>query len=490
VHIVYIASFIQEKLGNAVDIKFLDLVMERIMHQPMNYNDPDVIKRVLKEKIDKDIPAKQSEPLIIAISCYTSYQYLSTVKILKAIRDLAEEKAIQKPFVVLGGYHPTVVPHDFDNLGVDYVVKGEGEISLLEIVSACIARGTVEGHDQMHVIAGKILKNLDEIPLTRYEIYQPYLELYPRLSLALSRGCPRACVFCLEQYLAGMKEPEDRWRSFSIPRAKQEIENVVKTSDLWLRNVEEKLVGIYDPIFGYNLSWREQVVRFMAEKRFPYKFWCETRIDTIKQDHLPIFKDANLQIMLGLETASPRMLTLMNKTRQPQQYLDRLRKIMAQSSQIGYGPIVLNLVCNFPGEDLASIDETFDFLTSLTRAGIVFTTTGHFYHMHPGDNLYLEPDRWEREYGTKVYFKHWWGDEATLSNGCIIDASRSLDFKTASIAYREKICNFYKDSMDKTTDVRYKFAFLKKIKAEGERIERNLHVYESLVGNKITATAT
>ena len=83
-------------------------------------------------------------PDIVCVTCYTSFDYLSTVDILKMCKELYPNATL-----VVGGYHATAVPEDFldDEVPVDFIIRGEGEIALRKII-------TQNGRDLPKVIMG------------------------------------------------------------------------------------------------------------------------------------------------------------------------------------------------------------------------------------------------------------------------------------------------------------------------------------------------
>ena len=93
-----------------------------------------------------DVPAMAAESArrvlahdhdLLAISCNSSFHYLGAV-------DLAEKArmADTKLTIVVGGCHATAVPDDFVAPGspFDVVIKGEGELALLELARSRQAR--------------------------------------------------------------------------------------------------------------------------------------------------------------------------------------------------------------------------------------------------------------------------------------------------------------------------------------------------------------
>jgi anaerobic magnesium-protoporphyrin IX monomethyl ester cyclase len=157
------------------------------------------------------------------------------------IRVAAEIKAARPGVMtVVGGPHATSCPQSFLSRddSVDYVVRGEGELTLARLVEAR-SRGqdghdipgmTFEDADGIHSNpAAPFIENLDDLPLPAYHLapMERYFDLvrdgypsrfmfeYPgserEVSIITSRGCPFHCVFCGNHIHMGR-----RWRHHSV----------------------------------------------------------------------------------------------------------------------------------------------------------------------------------------------------------------------------------------------------------------------------------
>ena len=137
------------------------------------------------------------------------------------VLELAEIAKESGSFVIVGGPDPTYIPEYYlGNHSVDLVVHHEGELTLLEVLSALKKNdlSTAELAD-IHGIAylddlGSIvvnprrdyLLNLDDLPHPARDMVDMdrYLQVwreqngYASLSISVSRGCPYGCEWCAE----------------------------------------------------------------------------------------------------------------------------------------------------------------------------------------------------------------------------------------------------------------------------------------------------
>ena len=81
------------------------------------------------------------------------------------------------------------------------------------------------------------------------------------LGIALSRGCPHSCSYCIEENLAKGKNVK-RWRSYTPKRAVEETNTLVNYG------LEQgiKIYGFLDPCFGFNKNWLN---KYQAEMNLP-----------------------------------------------------------------------------------------------------------------------------------------------------------------------------------------------------------------------------
>lgn len=166
-------------------------------------------------------------PSIIGFSTMTE-TFKNGVRLAKIIKE-----TFQNVKIVFGGPHVTFL--DFETLKkypfIDIVVRGEGEITFLEIVSKILdgdkdlsqIKGITyrEGEEIIRNKSREFIKNLDEIPFPNREVrdIDGFFDLVPVQQMVISsRGCPGACKFCAATAMSGGKI---RYRS--IPNVIEEI---------------------------------------------------------------------------------------------------------------------------------------------------------------------------------------------------------------------------------------------------------------------------
>lgn len=326
---------------------------------------------------------------ILGISCYTSLQYLSSVKIAELSRKVSPSAPI-----VVGGHHPMAVPTDFTYRGspFDYVVLGEGEQALLDL---CLKPARPE---TPQVLRGTAL------PLTRETL--PAWELYPSrpekslVATYLSRGCPFTCKFCMEP-----NRPFAGWRSLSVDDAILDVKKIIKIFN-------PKQIKFGDAIFGFKKSWRRDFLTRLAEIDSPTSYCLETRIDILDSEDLALFARSDLLIALGIESGSEEMLRIMGKAESPRKYLSSCRKIVAEMNALEI-PFNIMVMFNHPGETRKTARESIAFFQSLVRAEKTFSglINAKNFNFYPGNEIEESLKRLTRDYGTVIEHLEWWKEE-------------------------------------------------------------------------------
>ncbi len=146
---------------------------------------------------------REKQPFLVGISSLFSpyaQQALDTARMVK--------KFYPQAWVVLGGHHPTHFPQQVMACpAVDFVLRGEGEVSLPLLCDA-LDRGTdlqtvpgiVFRHTQeMFISPPAWIKRFKALPLPALNrINQAYYQRTNRASITVvaSRGCPMSCSYC------------------------------------------------------------------------------------------------------------------------------------------------------------------------------------------------------------------------------------------------------------------------------------------------------
>ena len=111
--------------------------------------------------------------------------------------------------VVVGGYDPSLAPEAYEELGVDYIVRGEGEITFRELLRALESNGCLEKicglsyrkNDEWAHNAPRPVHRLEDgdirLPKRASRVLKGYTLLGRQVDvIETSRGCTYDCSFC------------------------------------------------------------------------------------------------------------------------------------------------------------------------------------------------------------------------------------------------------------------------------------------------------
>lgn len=330
---------------------------------------------------------------ILGLSCWTSMSYRSTLLVARIFRELYPDKLI-----VVGGYHPTARPGEFkfqDQL-FDYVVCGEGESAMEEIVGRFVAEGRP---GQTSVIEGVSTRSSEFVPynwdLVDGFVRRHYPDGLVKMYVLLSRGCPFDCSFCMESL-------KDRhWRALTPEQAIAQLSEAVE-------RYRPKIVGLADACFGLKPSWRKEFLAMLREQKPYYQVIFETRAEYMDMEDVESLVGLNVEVQFGIESGSPQMLRIMRKTKQPERYLERFGAI---SRALSERKILhrANIIFNHPGETEETLRETFSFIDSMldVRNSYLMWICRPYMH-YPGCAVDINRRHYEEHYGAQFFQPEWW----------------------------------------------------------------------------------
>lgn len=321
---------------------------------------------------------------IVGISC-TTETYNTGVRLAKIIKEACEDCII-----VLGGPHVTfeyasALEHD----EIDFIVLGEGEISLKKLCDYCIRGiGTLE---ELKGIAYKkdgivicaepqpFIKNLDDLPLPDRTLFENLKEYTAPASIITSRGCPGKCIFCAANALSG-----GRYRMRSANNVVSEFE--------YLKSLGFNHVVILDDTMTANVKRLNDILDELLSRNLQMTWYCESRVDIMTKDILIKMKAAGLvAIQFGVESGNQIMLDKMKKNIK----LEQVRQVFAWCDELDITTLT-NLILGLPEDNDITIKSNMDMLEELGSLGAVLGVT--VCTPFPGTSVWLNPE----EHGIEI----------------------------------------------------------------------------------------
>ena len=308
------------------------------------------------------------EPDILGITCLGS----SIPFALEIARRYKQKCPACK--ILLGGPQATLL-HDIILKRypfIDIVCRGEGEITLKEVLIKSNDLKSVEGisyrdsSDKIFINPKReMLQNLDRTPIPDYELMNltEYRRIYPAISLHIEagRGCPYACSYCSTSLVW-----ERNFRLKSPHRLLSETTRTVEKTGI--RNIH----FIHD-LFTLDNDWVLQVCEALSSMGIKISWGCDARVDSVTPRLLRKMADSGCNyIFFGVESGSKSMQQKIKKNID----LDHSIEIIKESIECGIMPTA-SFILGYPSESLEELNETFEYvmlLLVLKVPGIVINT--------------------------------------------------------------------------------------------------------------------
>jgi radical SAM superfamily enzyme YgiQ (UPF0313 family) len=168
---------------------------------------PDHDVELVDLRFDKNLERRISEfwPDVVASTAY-SVHYYTVLNIMRTAKRIRPDV-----YTVVGGHHATLMPHDFNRDGIDFLVRGEGVFAFAELVAVLEKGAPPTGVAGLAVRAnGRMvftdprndLDRIDRFPFPdrnltrRYRKKFFYLWWRPAALMRASAGCSCHCSFC------------------------------------------------------------------------------------------------------------------------------------------------------------------------------------------------------------------------------------------------------------------------------------------------------
>ncbi len=300
-----------------------------------------------------------------------NFNYLSKMCLLRmreaAFRMIRAAKTLRCTVIACGS-DATDHAENYMNQGVDYVIRGEGEETLSQLVDA------LEGRDHTPIvkIAGLTWRDearavhcnadrahitqLDKLPFPAWDLVDigRYRSLWKErhghfsVNMVTTRGCPYHCNWCSKPIWG------QRYNSRSP-------ENVVAELDLLRRSCRPDHIWFADDIFGLKPGWVERFGSLARAEQAALPFKCQMRADLITPPVVEGLKAARCDtVWLGAESGSQKILDAMEKGITVAD-IREARRLLAQAGiKVGFF-----LQFGYPGETRADVELTLQMVREL-----------------------------------------------------------------------------------------------------------------------------
>jgi len=266
--------------------------------------------------------------------------------------------------VALGGPHSTFLL-DESLRYADYVVRGEGEETLIELIEHLNRKRPIDSikglsyktndGSVMHNPGRDLVGDLNAYPIPDFSIVYQWAEKAKVIPIATSRGCPFACRFCSVIQMFGRK-----YRYKSIERIVSEIEAA---------SPQKRHVFFIDDNFTANRKRTKTLLRTLIERNIKIEWSAQVRTDVAKDPELLdlMQKAGCFSVYIGFESINPKTLALYNKGQELKDIEKSIREVKKHSINI-HGMFVLGS----DTDDIETVRNTEKFAKRLDIESVQF----------------------------------------------------------------------------------------------------------------------
>jgi len=297
----------------------------------------------------------------VAFSCTTS-SFLEGYQIAERLKERLPDTRI-----IFGGAHACSVGVTLlDRFpAIDFLVIGEGENSLYELVSSGFRDpdripgiGYRENGKGRLSSIRELIPDLDTLPFPAYhrlpgfpEAYNLPLFSYPRhpnTSIISSRGCPFQCSYCDRSVFS---------RGFRFNSPEYIVEHLAYLrKDFGIRHV-----FFYDDLFTFDRGRVECFCALLEEKRVGVTYNCIARPECVDSELVALLKRSGCwQVNFGIESGDPDLVKKHRKFYRLDEVGRKLRMVKDAGMRCK-GLFMIGL----PGETSRTIRRTIDYALTL-----------------------------------------------------------------------------------------------------------------------------
>ena len=296
----------------------------------------------------------------------------NVVEILKVAREAGWK-------TIVGGPEPGAYALEYLQAGANFVVFGEGELTMQDLLEAFRADATdscynipglayLDPDGNMHETAQRAqIADLDSQPwparhaidISRY--VKTWRDAHGKgsVNFITARGCPYKCRWCSHQV-------------FGQTHRRRDPLLVVDEVEWLLQTYSPDMVWVSDDVFTINHKWIRDYAAEMRRRGLHIPFECISRADRLNAEMLDLLAELGcFRVWIGSESGSQRILDAMDrgvKVEEVQQAVALTRERGIESGMF--------LMWGYEGEELDDIEATIKHVSN-TKPDIFFTTVSY-----------------------------------------------------------------------------------------------------------------
>ncbi|WP_026703491.1 B12-binding domain-containing radical SAM protein [Flavobacterium soli] len=224
--------------------------------------------------------------------------------------------------------------------GADFIIQGEGEITLLELIQHLEEKKDIssingivfKNQDGIKVNPKRaVLQNLDDLPLPAWDLVDmnSYKEIWKKsgqeftLNIATTRGCPYKCNWCAKPIYG------NRYNAHSP-------EYIVNEIAFLQKQFGAKRFWMCDDIFGLKPNWVQEFNIGLKNVPLKISYYIQSRVDLLlKEDTIDALAKSGLEeVWVGAESGSQKILDAMDKGTKVEEIYEATRLLKQKNIRV------------------------------------------------------------------------------------------------------------------------------------------------------------
>jgi len=322
------------------------------------------------ENPERGFPAAlaRHRPRIVAIY-EDNFNYLTKMCLTRMRRVAYEMTAAARAVgaaVVVNGSDPSDHVEEYLRSGADYVLLGEAEWTLLELVRSLLQDSESEPEQILWVAflrratdqafrasSRPPLGDLDTLPTPARDLinWEPYRKAWRSrhgffsANLVASRGCPYRCNWCARPIYG---ESFHVRTAGSVADEMKYLRDTAGADHLWFA----------DDVFGLNRHWVSELADAVEQRGIAVPFKIQSRVNLITDETAAALRRAGCtEVWMGVESGSQKILDAMEKGTRVEQIPPAREHLRRQGIRASFF-----LQLGYPGETWDDLRETIELV--------------------------------------------------------------------------------------------------------------------------------
>jgi anaerobic magnesium-protoporphyrin IX monomethyl ester cyclase len=279
---------------------------------------------------------------------------------------------------IVGGPEPGAYAQEYLDAGAQFVVLGEGEQTLEELLTALQSGANVKFSDIAGIAYledGRLRQNasrsqiacLDDQPwparraIDIHRYVKTWRDAHGKgsVNFITARGCAYRCRWCSHQV-------------YGQTHRRRNPLMVVDEVEWLLQEYSPDMVWVSDDVFTIHHAWLRQYAAEMRRRGLHIPFECISRADRLNEEMMDILAELGcFRVWIGSESGSQRILDSMDRGVKLEQVQNAVELSRSRGIQSG-----MFLMWGYDGEEIEDIEATVRHV-SKSQPDIFFTTVSY-----------------------------------------------------------------------------------------------------------------